>query len=57
MLANVCAGGAVVNALARQVGADVVAVDVGAAGEAPPHERLTTAKVASGTADLSAVRR
>ena len=28
MVANVCAGGAVVNALARQVGADVVVVDV-----------------------------
>lgn len=54
MLANVCAGGAVVNALARQVGGDVVAVDVGVVGDAPAHERLTTAKVARGTADLSA---
>jgi nicotinate-nucleotide--dimethylbenzimidazole phosphoribosyltransferase len=54
MLANVCAGGAVVNALARQVRADVVAVDVGVVGDAPPHERLTLAKVARGTADLSA---
>ena len=53
MVANVCAGGAVVNALARQVGADVVVVDVGVVGDAPPHERLTTAKVARGTADLS----
>jgi nicotinate-nucleotide--dimethylbenzimidazole phosphoribosyltransferase len=54
MVANVCAGGAVVNALARQVGADVVVVDVGVVGDAPPHERLTTAKVARGTADLTA---
>jgi nicotinate-nucleotide--dimethylbenzimidazole phosphoribosyltransferase len=53
MVANVCSGGAVVNALARQVGADVVVVDVGVAGDAPPHERLTSAKVARGTADLS----
>jgi nicotinate-nucleotide--dimethylbenzimidazole phosphoribosyltransferase len=53
MVANVCAGGAVVNALARQVGADVEVVDVGVAGDAPTHERLTTAKVARGTADLS----
>ena len=53
MVANVCAGGAVVNALARQVGADVVVVDVGVVGDAPPHERLTAAKFARGTADLS----
>jgi nicotinate-nucleotide--dimethylbenzimidazole phosphoribosyltransferase len=53
MVANVCAGGAVVNALAHQVGADVVVVDVGVVGDAPSHERLTTAKVARGTADLS----
>jgi nicotinate-nucleotide--dimethylbenzimidazole phosphoribosyltransferase len=54
MVANVCAGGAVVNALARQVGADVVVVDVGVVGDATPHERLTAAKIARGTADLSA---
>jgi nicotinate-nucleotide--dimethylbenzimidazole phosphoribosyltransferase len=53
MVANVCAGGAVVNALARQVGADVLVVDVGLAADAPPHERLMTARVAAGTADLS----
>jgi nicotinate-nucleotide--dimethylbenzimidazole phosphoribosyltransferase len=53
MVANVAAGGAVVNALAAQVGADVVVVDVGVVGDAPAHERLTRAKVARGTADLS----
>ena len=53
MVANVCAGGAVVNALARQVGADVTVVDVGVAGDPPPHPSLTTAKSAGGTADLS----
>ena len=52
MVANVCAGGAVVNALARQVRADVVVVDVGVAGDAPPHPCLTSARVARGTADL-----
>jgi nicotinate-nucleotide--dimethylbenzimidazole phosphoribosyltransferase len=54
MVANVCAGGAVVNALARQVGADVVVVDVGVVGDPPPHAVLTSAKAGRGTADLSA---
>jgi nicotinate-nucleotide--dimethylbenzimidazole phosphoribosyltransferase len=54
MVANVCAGGAVVNALARQVGADVVVVDVGVVGDPPPHAILTSAKAGRGTADLSA---
>ena len=54
MVANVCAGGAVVNALARQVGAEVIVVDVGVAGDVPTDERLTGASVARGTADLSA---
>ncbi len=53
MVANVCAGGAVVSALARQVGADVTVVDVGVAGDPPPHASLTSAKSARGTADLS----
>lgn len=53
MVANVCAGGAVVNALARQVGAAVVVIDVGVVGEPDPHPLLTSAKVALGTADLS----
>jgi nicotinate-nucleotide--dimethylbenzimidazole phosphoribosyltransferase len=53
MVANVCAGGAVVSVLAAQVGADVSVVDVGVAGDAPRHDRLVDAKVARGTADLS----
>lgn len=53
MVANVCSGGAVVSALARQVGAQVCVVDVGVVGDPPPHAGLTTAKVARGTADLS----
>jgi nicotinate-nucleotide--dimethylbenzimidazole phosphoribosyltransferase len=52
MVANVCAGGALVNALARQMRADVVVVGVGVAGDAPPHPCLTTARIARGTADL-----
>lgn len=54
MVRTVCAGGAVVNALARQVGVDVVVVDVGVVGDAPPHPLLTVAKVARGTADIYA---
>ncbi|HEU4999046.1 MAG TPA: nicotinate-nucleotide--dimethylbenzimidazole phosphoribosyltransferase, partial [Lapillicoccus sp.] len=54
MVANVCAGGAVVSVLAAQVGADVTVVDVGVAGDPRPHDRLVGAKVARGTADLSA---
>jgi nicotinate-nucleotide--dimethylbenzimidazole phosphoribosyltransferase len=53
MVANLCAGGAVVSVLAAQVGADVTVVDVGVVGEPPAHPRLTSAKVASGTDDLS----
>jgi len=49
MVANIVAGGAVVNAFARQVGAAVVVVDVGVAGE-PGGVR----RVRSGTRDLSA---
>ena len=53
MVANVCAGGAVVNALARQVGADVVRRRRRGRRRRAAHERLTAAKVARGTADLS----
>lgn len=53
MVANFCAGGAAVNVLARQVGADVVVVDVGVAAELPDAPGLRRAKVRPGTADLS----
>jgi nicotinate-nucleotide--dimethylbenzimidazole phosphoribosyltransferase len=53
MVANFCAGGAAVNVLAGHVGADVVVVDVGVAGDLPPHPRLRSAKVAAGTANLA----
>src|SRR5690348_8047839 len=53
MVGNVCSGGAVVSILAGQLGVDVTVVDVGVAGDAPAHERLTRARIARGTADLS----
>jgi nicotinate-nucleotide--dimethylbenzimidazole phosphoribosyltransferase len=55
MLANLLAGGAAVNAIAREVGAAVVAVDVGVATPIPgPHDRLVRAKVRHGTANVVA---
>src|SRR5918993_3794326 len=53
MVANFLAGGAVVNAFARQTGATVTVVDVGVATVFDPAERLVRAKVRPGTADLS----
>jgi nicotinate-nucleotide--dimethylbenzimidazole phosphoribosyltransferase len=53
MVANLAGGGAVVNALARQVGASVTVVDVGVAGELPDAPNLLHRKVAHGTQDLS----
>ncbi len=53
MVANFCAGGAAVNVLARQVGAEVLVVDVGVAGPLPPAPGLRAAKIRAGTADLS----
>ena len=52
MVANVAAGGAVVNAFATQLGADVVVVDVGVASPVGPAERLLDRNVRRGTADL-----
>lgn len=54
MVANILAGGAVVNAFARQVGAEVCVVDVGVAGPpADPAPGLLQRRVRPGTADLS----
>ena len=53
MVANFVGGGAAINVLARQAGADVVVVDVGVAGDLPRSEGLVDRKVARGTADLS----
>ncbi|WP_233510828.1 nicotinate-nucleotide--dimethylbenzimidazole phosphoribosyltransferase [Actinomadura craniellae] len=53
MVANFAVGGAVANAFARQVGAEVVVVDVGVAADLPAAPGLLDRKVARGTADLS----
>jgi nicotinate-nucleotide--dimethylbenzimidazole phosphoribosyltransferase len=53
MVANFVAGGAVVNAFAAQLGADVVVVDVGVAAPLDPAPGLLDRKVRAGTADLA----
>lgn len=54
MVANFVAGGAVVNAIARQSGADVVVVDVGVVAELPAAPGLLLRKIRPGTADFAA---
>ncbi|MEK6441202.1 nicotinate-nucleotide--dimethylbenzimidazole phosphoribosyltransferase [Pseudonocardia sp. T1-2H] len=54
MVANFLAGGAVVNAFARQLGAEVCVVDVGVAADLDPVPGLLPRKVARGTADMTA---
>jgi len=56
MVANFLAGGAVVNAFARQVGADVIVVDVGVASDIPVDgdvPALRRRRIRAGTRDLS----
>ena len=53
MVANFVAGGAAINALARQVRADVLVVDVGVVADLPEAPGLLARKVAHGTADLA----
>ena len=53
MVGNFLAGGAVINALGRQVGAQVTVVDVGVAGDVPDAPGLLSRKVARGTADMT----
>jgi nicotinate-nucleotide--dimethylbenzimidazole phosphoribosyltransferase len=54
MVANFLAGGAVVNAFARQAGAQVCVVDVGVAADLDPAPGLLPRKVRAGTADMTA---
>jgi nicotinate-nucleotide--dimethylbenzimidazole phosphoribosyltransferase len=54
MVANFLAGGAVVNAFAAEMGAEVVVVDVGVSTALEPAPGLLDRKVRRGTADLSA---
>jgi len=53
MVGNFLAGGAVINAFGRQVGAEVAVVDVGVAGDVAPAPGLMARKVAAGTADMT----
>jgi nicotinate-nucleotide--dimethylbenzimidazole phosphoribosyltransferase len=53
MVGNFLAGGAVVNAFAAQVGAEVTVVDIGVATDLPAAPGLLPRKVAYGTADLT----
>jgi nicotinate-nucleotide--dimethylbenzimidazole phosphoribosyltransferase len=53
MVANFVAGGAAINALARQIDARLVVVDVGVAVDLPPGDGLWSAPVARGTANLA----
>ncbi|MQY11956.1 Nicotinate-nucleotide--dimethylbenzimidazole phosphoribosyltransferase [Streptomyces sp. RB5] len=54
MVANFLAGGAVCNAFAAQVGAEVCVVDVGVAADLPAAPGLLPRKVRAGTADFTA---
>jgi nicotinate-nucleotide--dimethylbenzimidazole phosphoribosyltransferase len=54
MVAAFCAGGAAINVLARQVGAQVLVVDVGVASDLPAAPGLLDRKVRHGTANLAA---
>ncbi|HEY5833608.1 nicotinate-nucleotide--dimethylbenzimidazole phosphoribosyltransferase [Streptomyces sp.] len=54
MVANFLGGGAVCNAFANQVGAEVCVIDVGVAAELPSTPGLLPRKVRPGTADFTA---
>ncbi|GAQ64428.1 nicotinate-nucleotide--dimethylbenzimidazole phosphoribosyltransferase [Streptomyces scabiei] len=53
MVANFLGGGAVCNAFAAQVGAEVCVVDVGVAGDLPATPGLLPRKVRAGTSDMT----
>lgn len=53
MVANFLAGGAVVNAFAKQVGAEVCVVDIGVNAEIAPQAGLIPRKIRYGTADMT----
>jgi nicotinate-nucleotide--dimethylbenzimidazole phosphoribosyltransferase len=53
MVENFRAGGAAVNVLARQCGAEVYVVDLGVAADVPADERVWDRKVRRGTSDLA----
>jgi nicotinate-nucleotide--dimethylbenzimidazole phosphoribosyltransferase len=51
MVLNFLAGGAAANVFARSVGAEIVVVDAGVAGEPLAHADLTAARIGAGTAN------
>ena len=53
MIANFRAGGAAVNVLARQAGAEVYVVDMGVAGDVEAGPRVLDHKIRRGTSDLA----
>lgn len=53
MVYNFNRGGAGINVLSRQVGADVIVVDIGVAGDLRPEEGLLLKKVAKGTRNMT----
>jgi nicotinate-nucleotide--dimethylbenzimidazole phosphoribosyltransferase len=53
MVANFLAGGAVVNAFAKQVGAEVCVVDIGVNADIAPQSGLIPRKIRYGTADMT----
>lgn len=52
MVMNILAGGAAINVLSRQAGAEVVMVDVGVAVDLPDHPALINRKVAHGSESM-----
>lgn len=53
MVANFLRGGAGINVLARHVGARVVVVDMGVAGDLPSHPDLVSRKIGYGTRNIT----
>jgi nicotinate-nucleotide--dimethylbenzimidazole phosphoribosyltransferase len=53
MVLNFARGGAAINVLARQAGAEVVVVDVGVKGELPPLPQVRSCRVAPGTRNFT----
>ena len=53
MMLNFATGGAAINAIARQVGAQVLVVDMGVRGLLPAHPNLRSCRIANGTANFT----
>lgn len=53
MVVNMLNGGAAINVLARQAGADVYCVDIGVASDLPEHPALITAKIRAGSGNIA----